>query len=48
MSKEKPNQIIDKEETKIIKKMHFIPLFLIDDIKFLIKKIFSINFFYYH
>tara|TARA_Y100000294_G_C8457872_1_gene297349 strand:- start:3 stop:812 length:810 start_codon:yes stop_codon:yes gene_type:complete len=37
-----------KEETKTIKKMHFFPLFLIDDIKFLIKKIFSINFFYYH
>jgi glycosyltransferase involved in cell wall biosynthesis len=37
-----------KEETKIIKKMHFFPLFLIDDIKFLIKKIFNINFFYYH
>jgi len=37
-----------KEETKTIKKMHFVPLFLIDDIKFLIKKIFNINFFYYH
>ena len=37
-----------KKETKIIKKMHFIPLFLIDDIKFLIKKIFNINIFYYH
>ena len=37
-----------KEETKIIKKIHFFPLFLIDDIKFLIKKIFNINFFYYH
>ena len=37
-----------KEETKVIKKMHFFPLFLIDDIKFLIKKIFNINFFYYH
>ena len=37
-----------KEETKTIKKMHFFPLFLIDDIKFLIKKIFNINFFYYH
>ena len=37
-----------KQETKIIKKIHFFPLFLIDDIKFLIKKIFNINFFYYH
>jgi glycosyltransferase involved in cell wall biosynthesis len=37
-----------KEEAKITKKMHFFPLFLIDDIKFLIKKIFNINFFYYH
>jgi glycosyltransferase involved in cell wall biosynthesis len=37
-----------KEETKTIKKIHFFPLFLIDDIKFLIKKIFNINFFYYH
>ena len=37
-----------KEETKTIKKMHFFPLFLIDDIKFLIKKIFNINFYYYH
>jgi hypothetical protein len=37
-----------KEETKIIKKIHFFPLFLIDDIKFIIKKIFNINFFYYH
>ena len=37
-----------KEETKIIKKIHFFPLFLLDDIKFLIKKIFNINFFYYH
>ena len=37
-----------KKETKIIKKIHFFPLFLIDDIKFVIKKIFNINFFYYH
>jgi len=37
-----------KEETKIIKKIHFFPLFLLDHIKFLIKKIFNINFFYYH
>ena len=37
-----------KQETKIIKKIHFFPLFLLDDIKFLIKKIFNINFFYYH
>ena len=36
------------KETKVIKKMHFFPLFLIDDIKFLIKKIFNINFFYYY
>ena len=37
-----------KQETKIIKKIHFFPLFLIDDIKFIIKKIFNINFFYYY
>ena len=37
-----------KQETKIIKKIHFFPLFLLDDIKFMIKKIFNINFFYYH
>ena len=37
-----------KQETKIIKKIHFFPLFLLDDIKFIIKKIFNINFFYYH
>ena len=37
-----------KQEPKFIKKIHFIPLFLIDDIKFLIKKLFNINFFYYH
>jgi hypothetical protein len=37
-----------KKENKIIKKIHFIPLFLMDDIKFLVKKIFNINFFYYY
>jgi hypothetical protein len=37
-----------KEETKKINKIHFLPLFLIDDLKFLIKKIFKINFFYYY
>ena len=37
-----------KEETIKIKKIHFFPLFLIDDIKFLIKKIFKINFYYYY
>ena len=37
-----------KQETKIIKKIHFFPLFLLDDIKFIIKKILNINFFYYH
>jgi len=37
-----------KQETKIVKKIHFFPLFLLDDIKFIIKKIFNINFFYYH
>ena len=37
-----------KQDPKIIKKMHFLPLFLLDDIKFLIKKLFNINFFYYH
>jgi len=37
-----------KKENKIIKKIHFVPLFLIDDIKFLIKKIFNINFFYFY
>ena len=37
-----------KEETIRIKKIHFFPLFLIDDIKFLIKKIFKINFYYYY
>jgi len=35
-----------KEDKKIIKKMYFFPLFLIDDIKFFVKKIFNINFFY--
>ena len=30
----------------IIKKIHFLLLFLIDDIKFFIKKIFNINFYY--
>tara|TARA_B100000767_G_scaffold263746_1_gene277849 strand:- start:88 stop:1125 length:1038 start_codon:yes stop_codon:yes gene_type:complete len=36
-----------KKENKRIKKIHFYPLFIVDDIKFLIKKIFNINFFYY-
>jgi hypothetical protein len=35
-----------KKENKLIKKITFFPLFLFDDIKFLIKKIFNINFFY--
>ena len=35
-----------KKENKLIKKITFFPLFLLDDIKFLIKKIFNINFFY--
>ena len=37
-----------KKDTKKIKKIQFFLLFLLDDIKFLIKKIFNINFFYYH
>ena len=36
------------KETKKINKIHFIPLFLLDDFKFLIKKIFNINFFYHY
>ena len=35
-----------KKRNKLIKKPIFLLLFLIDDIKFLIKKIFKINFFY--
>ena len=35
-----------KRKNKLIKKPFFLLLFLIDDIKFLIKKIFNINFFY--
>lgn len=35
-----------KKENKRIKKIHFLLLFLIDDIKFFIKKIFDINFYY--
>jgi len=35
-----------KKENKLIKKITFFPLFLFDDIKYLIKKIFNINFFY--
>ena len=33
-------------ESKIVKKMHFFPLFILDDLKFFIKKIFNINFYY--
>ena len=36
-----------KKESKIIQRKHFLPLFLLDDIKFFIKKIFNINFFYF-
>ncbi len=45
-NKEKIIQLLEKEPTNIYK-IHFTPLFFIDDIKFLIKKIFKINFYYY-
>jgi len=35
-----------KKENKLVKKLGYYPLFLIDDIKFVIKKIWNINFFY--
>jgi len=35
-----------KKKNKLIKKPIFLLLFIIDDIKFLIKKIFKINFYY--
>ena len=38
--------LLKKENIKI-NKVYFYPLFLLDDIKFLVKKIFNINFFYY-
>ena len=44
--KKKIIPLLKKENTKI-KKIHFFPLFLLDNIKFLIKKLFNINFFYY-
>ena len=35
-----------KRKPKIVKKIHFFPLFLLDDLKFFIKKLFNINFYY--
>jgi hypothetical protein len=36
-----------KKESRRSKKIHFYPLFFLDDIKFFLKKIFKINFFYF-
>ena len=44
--REKIIPLLKKENMKI-NKVYFYPLFLLDDIKFLVKKIFNINFFYY-
>tara|TARA_B100000963_G_scaffold361633_1_gene398289 strand:- start:2196 stop:3233 length:1038 start_codon:yes stop_codon:yes gene_type:complete len=46
IEKEKIISLLEKENMKI-NKISFYPLFLLDDIKFLLKKIFNINFFYY-
>ena len=35
-----------KAKPKIVKKIHFLPLFILDDFKFFIKRIFNINFHY--
>jgi len=44
-NREKIIPLLKKKNRKIIK-IHFYPLFILDDIKFFIKKIFNINFFY--
>ena len=46
-SKDK-NKIIPllKADPNIVKKIHFYPLFILDDFKFFIKKMFNINFYY--
>ena len=36
-----------KKENIIINKFYYYPLFLLDDIKFFVKKLLNINFFYY-
>ena len=36
-----------KKENMEINKFYYYPLFLLDNIKFLVKKVFNINFFYY-
>ena len=44
--KEKIIPLLKKENIKI-NKLYYYPLFLLDDIKFLVKKLLNINFFYH-
>ena len=41
-------KIIDffEEKNELVRKYHFIPLFIIDNLKYKLKKIFKINFYY--